>query len=121
MYAEITPHHLAALSIRRAADALEQTEADPTTWFFVILDLHRALYCALIAALSGSAGIGAYSDKLRIEWIEWFEKSRDEKRESADRRLRANVRKAAREGGEFIAKADVRATGRHFESERISW
>jgi hypothetical protein len=78
MYAEITPHHLAALSIRRAADALEQTEADPTTWFFVILDLHRALYCALIAALSGSAGIGAYSDKLRIEWIDWFEKSRDD-------------------------------------------
>jgi hypothetical protein len=76
MYAEITPHHLAALSVRRAADALEQTEADPTTWFFVILDLHRALYCALIAALSGSAGIGAYPDKLRIEWIDWFERSR---------------------------------------------
>jgi hypothetical protein len=52
MYAEITPHHLAALSVRRAADALEQTEADPTTWSFVILDLHRALYCALIPALS---------------------------------------------------------------------
>ena len=78
MYAEITPHHLAALSVRRAADALEQTEADPTTWFFVILDLHRALYCALIAALSGSAGIGAYPDKLQIEWIDWFEKSRDD-------------------------------------------
>jgi hypothetical protein len=78
MYAEITPHHLAALSVRRAADALEQTEVDPTTWFFVILDLHRALYCALIAALSGSAGIGAYPDKLQIEWIDWFEKSRDD-------------------------------------------
>jgi hypothetical protein len=63
MYAEITPHHLAALSVRRAADALEQTEADPTTWFFVILDLHRALYCALIAAPSGAVGIGAYPDK----------------------------------------------------------
>jgi hypothetical protein len=78
MYAAITPHHLAALSLRRAVDALEQTEADRTTWFFVVLDLHRALYCALIAALSGSAGIGAYSDKLRAEWIDYFEKSRDD-------------------------------------------
>ena len=55
MYAEITPHHLAALSVRRAADTLEQTEADPTTWFFVILDLHRALYINRVICLSRPA------------------------------------------------------------------
>jgi hypothetical protein len=76
MYAEITPHHLAALSVQRAADALERTEADPTIWFFAILDLHRALYCALVAALSGSAGIGAYPDKLRGKWLDYLERSR---------------------------------------------
>jgi hypothetical protein len=77
-YARITPHHLAALSLRRGADALERAASDPTTWFFIILDLYRALYCALIAALSGSAEIGAYSDKLQAEWREYFEASRDD-------------------------------------------
>jgi hypothetical protein len=75
-YATITPHHLAALSLSRAADALPSTETDPATWFFIILDLHRALYCALIAALSGPAEIGAYPEWLRTEWIKYFEESR---------------------------------------------
>jgi hypothetical protein len=77
-YARITPHHLAALSLRRAADALKQLAADPTTGFFIILDLHRALYCALVAALSGSTGVGAYSDKLQAEWLEWFDTSKND-------------------------------------------
>src|SRR5262245_7338662 len=77
-YAEITPHHLAALSLRRAADAFEQSASDPTTWFFVILDLHRALYCALVAALAGPAQIGAYSDKGKAAWLKYFEVSRDD-------------------------------------------
>jgi len=51
--AHITPHHLAALSLCRGAEALERAASDHTTWFFVILDLHRALHCALIAALVG--------------------------------------------------------------------
>jgi hypothetical protein len=75
-FAGITPHRLAALSLCRAADGLAQVDADSTVWFFVILDLHRALYSALIDALSGSAGIGAYSSKLQAEWSNWFEASR---------------------------------------------
>jgi hypothetical protein len=75
-YAGITPHHLAALSLRRAADALSQTAVDPTTWFFIILDLHRALYCALIAALSGPAENGAYPVKPQAKWHDYFEASR---------------------------------------------
>jgi len=42
--AHITPHHLAALSLCRAAEALERVASDRTTWFFIILDLHRALH-----------------------------------------------------------------------------
>jgi hypothetical protein len=75
-YAEIAPHHLAVVSLRRAADALPQTAFDPTIWFFIILDLHRALYCALIAALSGPAEIGAYPAKLWAKWVDYFERSR---------------------------------------------
>jgi hypothetical protein len=30
----------------------------------------------LVAALSGSADIGAYSDKLQAKWVDYFEKSR---------------------------------------------
>jgi hypothetical protein len=75
-YATITPQHLAALSLSRAAYALPSTETDPATWFFIILDLDRALYCALIAALSGTTEIGAYPEWLRTEWIKYFEASR---------------------------------------------
>jgi hypothetical protein len=49
--------------------------------------------------------------KLRMEWIDWFEKSRDDpsvKAPTGDYVLK--LRKAAREGREFNAQADVRAT-----------
>ena len=72
--AHITPHHLAALSLCRGAEALERAASDHTTWFFVILYLHRALHCALIAALWGTAGIGAYPEKEQARWYEYFNK-----------------------------------------------
>src|SRR5512144_866756 len=75
-YASITPQHLAALSLRRASDGLEELASDPTTWLFVIMDLHRALYCALVAALSGPADMGAYTDKVRADWAAYHEATR---------------------------------------------
>jgi hypothetical protein len=77
-YARITPHQLAALSLCRAADTLEQAASNPASWFFVFVDLHRALYCALVAATSGPAGIGAYDDKLQAEFIRAWDESRGE-------------------------------------------
>jgi hypothetical protein len=77
-YVSIAPHQLAALSLCRASDTLEQTASNPTSWFFVIVDLHRALYSALVAVMSGPAGIGAYDDKLRAEFIEALDASRNE-------------------------------------------
>jgi len=62
----------------RGADAIEQTTNDSTSWFFIILDVHRAIYCAMIAALKGTAGIGAFSAKLRAEWLDYFEASRSD-------------------------------------------
>ena len=75
-YASITPDRFAALSLLRGADGIERTKADPTSWFFMILDMHRAVYCAMIAALTGTMGIGAFSAKLQAEWIAYFEGSR---------------------------------------------
>jgi len=77
-YARTTPHHLAALSLCRAADTLEQTAANPASWFFVFVDLHRALYCAIVAVMSGTAEIGAYNDKLQRQFIDAWDASRGE-------------------------------------------
>jgi hypothetical protein len=75
-FAETSPNQLSALCVVRANRAISETLADPEQWFFVIVDLHRALNSALVAALRGSAGIGAYPLKLRIQWLDYFEKSR---------------------------------------------
>jgi hypothetical protein len=75
-FIETSPHHLSALCVVRADRGIKETESDPLQWFFVIVDLHRALNCALVAALRGTAGIGAYSVKLRREWLNFFEESR---------------------------------------------
>jgi hypothetical protein len=75
-YIETNPHHLSALCIVRAGSSVDETLSDPQQWYFVITDLHRALNCALVAALRGTAGIGAFSPKLRREWLEFFEESR---------------------------------------------
>jgi hypothetical protein len=76
MYAQITPDRLATRSLGRAADAFEGVAGDPTLWFFVILDLNRALYAALVAALSAENFDEAYSPKLQIHWKQFWEDSR---------------------------------------------
>jgi hypothetical protein len=76
IHAEINPGRLASLSLCRAANALEQATADPSAWFFIILDLNRALTAALVAALSAFSTEGAYDDNLRSQWLEYFENSR---------------------------------------------
>lgn len=78
-YIQTSPEHLAALCVGRAKQAILLTNDDPLQWFVVIPDLHRALNCALVAALRGTAGIGAYGPKLRAEWLNWFEESRTKK------------------------------------------
>lgn len=60
-----------ARGFKRARDCIRSR-----AWLFVIVDLHRALNCALVAALRGTAGIGAFSLKLRREWLNFFEESR---------------------------------------------
>jgi hypothetical protein len=76
MYVTITPHHLATRSLCRAANALEDVTGDPTLWFFAVLDLNRALYAALVAALSAENFDEAYGPKLQIQWKQFWEDSR---------------------------------------------
>jgi hypothetical protein len=75
-FIETSPHQLSALCVARASRAINETVSDPTQWFLVIADLHRALNSALVAALRGSAGIGAYPVKLRRQWLDFYEQSR---------------------------------------------
>ena len=75
-FIETSPHQLSALCVVRANRAIHEAATDPAQWFLVIVDLHRALNSALVAALRGSAGIGAYPLKLRQEWLDYFEQSR---------------------------------------------
>jgi hypothetical protein len=75
-FIETSPHQLSALCVVRANKAVCEAATDPVQWFLVIVDLHRALNSALVAALRGSAGIGAYSLKLRRQWLDYFEQSR---------------------------------------------
>ena len=64
-FIRITAEQLATLSLCRAANAVEQAAADPTTWFFIILDLNRAVTAALVAALSAYDFAEAYDAKFR--------------------------------------------------------
>jgi hypothetical protein len=75
-FIETSPHQLSALCVVRANKAIQEAATDPVQWFLVIVDLHRALNSALVAALRGSAGIGAYPIKLRRQWLDYFEQSR---------------------------------------------
>ena len=81
-FIRITADQLAALSLCRAANALEQAAAAPATWFFIILDLNRAVTAALVAALSAFDFTEAYDAKFRA-------------------RLKAFLEDDAQEPGEF--------------------
>ena len=72
-FIRISPDQLATLSLCRAANAVEQTAADPTTWFFIILDLNRAVTAALVAALSAYDFAEAYDAKFRARLKAFFE------------------------------------------------
>jgi hypothetical protein len=75
---DITPARLAVRSLCRAANALGQVAADPEIWFFIILDLNRALYAALVGALDASSLEGAYDPGLRMQWLKFWENTRSD-------------------------------------------
>jgi hypothetical protein len=72
-FARGTPMQLCLLYLEQAACEAERAVEDPQRWFLAVPEMHRALNCALVAALSGSAGIGAYPLKIRRQWVAHFE------------------------------------------------
>jgi hypothetical protein len=71
-FIKLTPESLSALCLVDAADEIEAALDQPIRWFFAVSKLHRALGCGLIAALRGTEGIGAYDERTRKKWLEWF-------------------------------------------------
>ncbi len=58
------------------ADLVPQLEDNPIYWKWLIQAAHNALQGSLVCVLSGTAGIGAFPEKLQSKWLEYFEKSR---------------------------------------------
>ena len=64
---ETSPQHLAMLCVVRADMTINLIPTDPAQLFFVIVDLHRALNCALVAALRIRRSSDAVGSNISIE------------------------------------------------------
>ena len=76
-YVEVTPRALAMLNLRDCKEQLERWKEEPLRLAQAAKSVHLAMQAALTDALAGSAGIGAYSDELRAEYLAYFEDSRE--------------------------------------------
>ena len=73
-YIDITPASLAVHCVERAAQEVQDaTCGTPVRWWFAILDIDQALTAALVEVLTGTAGIGALTKKLQIEWLNYYD------------------------------------------------
>ena len=63
-------------AIEHAADTAVTVTEKPLNWKWVIIATHNALQGALVCTLSGTAGVGALSDKSMTKLLEWFEVTR---------------------------------------------
>ena len=76
-YVEVTPRALAMLNLRDCKEQLERWKEEPLRLAQAAKSVHLAMQAALTDALARSAGIGAYSDELRAEYLAYFEDSRE--------------------------------------------
>lgn len=75
-YVEVTPRLLAMISLHDCEEQLERAKAEPMRLAQAAKSAHLALQSALIDALAGSASIGAYDDKLRAQYLAYFQDTR---------------------------------------------
>jgi hypothetical protein len=79
-YITITPERLAVECMTRVATELDDAmHRNSMRWWFVITDVEQAITSALVAALSGTAEIGALKEEDQIAWLTFFEESRTDK------------------------------------------
>jgi hypothetical protein len=76
-YVEVTPRRLAMLNLRDCKEQLERWKEEPLRLAQAAKSAHLAMQAALTDALAGSAGIGAYDDKLRAAYVAYLDASRD--------------------------------------------
>jgi hypothetical protein len=72
-YADTSPEALCALYLVQAADQAEKAVDVSSRWFIALPSMHLALGCALVAVLRGSASIGVYKEKVRRQYLAWFD------------------------------------------------
>ncbi|BAB51922.1 hypothetical protein [Mesorhizobium japonicum] len=73
LYARTSPALLAVHASERAASEFETAmSGDAERWFFAITDMHQALTAALVETLSGTAGIGALTERNQKQWLGHF-------------------------------------------------
>ena len=63
-------------SLEQCALSLHQTRQSKPAWKWVVLSLHNALQGAMVCHLSGTAGLGALSERSCKDWLEWHERDR---------------------------------------------
>lgn len=61
-------------SLLLCSDCIRASGKDPAYWKWAILALHNALQGAMVCHLSGTAQIGALSDKSADAWLDWYER-----------------------------------------------
>jgi hypothetical protein len=76
-WATITAERICLLQLEDCARQLELAPEEPIRLVQAAKSLHLSLQAALTFALAGSAGIGAYSDNLRVKWLEFLERNRE--------------------------------------------
>ena len=75
-YAEVTPRALAILNLSDCQKQLHRWREEPLRLAQAAKAVHLAMQAALTDALAGSTGLGAYSERLRAEYLAYFEESR---------------------------------------------
>jgi hypothetical protein len=63
-------------SLSLTMNCVDRLKDDPALWKWAILSLHNALQGAMVCHLSGTAQLGALSDKSVKEWLDWHERDR---------------------------------------------
>ena len=77
-YVHISPQRTCAQQARRCAEHLEAAPEDGDRLLDAVRCGHLALMGGMVTALSGSAGIGAYPDKLAAKHLEQMQTRTDE-------------------------------------------
>jgi hypothetical protein len=74
-YVEVTPRALAMLNLRDCKEQLDRWKSDRLRLAQAAKSAHLALQAALTDALAGSAGVGAYDDKLRAAYLAYYDEA----------------------------------------------